>query len=1045
MAGVIVARTTAGGAPDVPADPGTPVAVSPFDGIALYNSPSTTADQARNAEPDPWRKAMLGRIADQPAATWIGDWVSDPAGTIRSTITAAKAAGQVPLLVIYAIPLRDLGSYSAGGSANAAAYRTFIDACATGLGGDQVFVVLEPDALPQLDGLAADKQTERLDLLNYATTKLGALAQAVTYLDVGNSTWKPAATMASRLTSAGVARIRGFATNVANFNPTDAEVTYGKAISAAVGDKPFVIDTSRNGLGKPPATGTDADVINPAGRALGVPPLSPEPDPLVDALLWVKIVGESDGNRAGAPPAGTFYPDYAVGLAERAQWANNTPLGTLEDDFADFDAAVWRTGNTNVTVTASGQLQIVAAPSYPAYPLIAVRDATSSWSAVSVVGVPTDPATTTTQAIYQLELDANNAVQVVWNNGSLVFRERVNGATAPGDVTVPYDPVAHKWWRLGASNGQTVWATSPDGVTWTVRRNKASAFSMRAVRPVLIAGNYGGATTTAAALFEGVASSSTIAPPPYYTTSTPWLPYDSPTDASWASLDDWDNPVAVHYMATQRRRINNRNPATDPASYEQAKWFPPGGTEGTTDHGPYGGLWRNGPASVPPDPANAVGASPPNGGTTTMAFELNDKVWELRQAKAAGIRLLTVDLLNASTFKYAQLLAQAASIVGGIKLAAMADCQTSITRNGPTNLADYCAQLAKGPYGKVWLRHTDGRFLLTTFGAELALNSTKAAFTDQQIIDYWRNWSSDMTARGVPACLWATFVRAWEDPTEHTATAFNDPQLDGIVVGFGTWGTRNPVETVSTSNNNAGAPARSRNVYGQPFMYTMAAWDARPNQSKFYESGGFENLLAAFKVARDKVVDFLQLATWNDRTEGTELEPSIQQGWNLLDIVGYFVIWHRFGVQPPILRDALYLYHRPMQTPSVSPQPTYGVDAGTYTQRMVRSGSTPERNQIDVLIFARAAGQVSVIIAGVAQTLTYGTTTGTSVTVPAGVSRVQCALKSAAAGSITATLKRSGLQVSTVTSPFAVSFTSQEVQNLDPYVVGSLPHSRTTS
>jgi endoglucanase len=41
-------------------------------------------------------------------------------------------------------------------------------------------------------------------------------------------------------------------------------------------------------------------------------------DPLADAFLWIKAPGESDGTCNGGPSAGTWWPDYALGLAQRA-------------------------------------------------------------------------------------------------------------------------------------------------------------------------------------------------------------------------------------------------------------------------------------------------------------------------------------------------------------------------------------------------------------------------------------------------------------------------------------------------------------------------------------------------------------------------------------------------------------------------------------------------------------------------------------------------------------------------------------------------------
>ncbi len=43
-------------------------------------------------------------------------------------------------------------------------------------------------------------------------------------------------------------------------------------------------------------------------------------EPLADALTWIKAPGESDGTCGGGPPAGQFWVDYAIGLAQRAAY-----------------------------------------------------------------------------------------------------------------------------------------------------------------------------------------------------------------------------------------------------------------------------------------------------------------------------------------------------------------------------------------------------------------------------------------------------------------------------------------------------------------------------------------------------------------------------------------------------------------------------------------------------------------------------------------------------------------------------------------------------
>jgi endoglucanase len=230
-------------------------------------------------------------------------------------VTTVTSAGALPVLVAYNIPNRDCGQYSGGGAAGGAAYRDWIRRFANGIGSRRAVVILEPDALGHVDSCGTPaQQQERLDLLHDAVEVLKASPGTVVYIDAGNSRWLSVATAAARLNAAGIARADGFALNVSNFNPTVNEVSYGSAISARVGGRHFVVDTSRNGRG--PAS----QWCNPSGMALGALPSGDTGNALVDAWLWVKRPGESDGTCNGGPGAGTWWADYALGLAERANF-----------------------------------------------------------------------------------------------------------------------------------------------------------------------------------------------------------------------------------------------------------------------------------------------------------------------------------------------------------------------------------------------------------------------------------------------------------------------------------------------------------------------------------------------------------------------------------------------------------------------------------------------------------------------------------------------------------------------------------------------------
>ena len=289
---------------------------SPFAGRPLYREPWGPAHEQARA----WRgerpddAALIDRIAAQPTALWLGDWTRDVREAAGQRVDAARADGSMPVLVAYNIPDRDCGQHSSGGAGGPDAYRDWIDELAAGLGGGPAAVVLEPDALAALDCLPAARRDERAALVSYAATRLSRRPGVAVYIDAGNPGWTAPAEMARRLREAGVGRARGFALNVANFHTTARSRAYGRAISRRAGGAPFVIDTGRNGAGP----GLGGDWCNPSGRALGQAPTAQTADPAVDALLWIKRPGESDGTCNGGPPAGEWWPDGALSLARAA-------------------------------------------------------------------------------------------------------------------------------------------------------------------------------------------------------------------------------------------------------------------------------------------------------------------------------------------------------------------------------------------------------------------------------------------------------------------------------------------------------------------------------------------------------------------------------------------------------------------------------------------------------------------------------------------------------------------------------------------------------
>ncbi len=293
----------------------TAPSANPLADYALYVDPDTYAAE----EAALWTSVgytegarLMNSIASQPSSLWLGDWTWDAEREVDSMLNAA--AGKLVTLVVYNIPHRDCSAWSAGGAADATAYAAFVASVARGLAGRTAVVVLEPDALALTHCLIATEESERFAMMAAAVTTLTASGARV-YLDAGDSNWIPSATMAPRLVSANVAGAAGFALNVAHTEYTTNEIRYANELRAVLGTGAhYIIDTGRNGLGPSP----DDEWCNPLGRALGSNPTVSTTDPGLDALLWVKPPGESDGECNGGPEAGGWWADYARDLAATA-------------------------------------------------------------------------------------------------------------------------------------------------------------------------------------------------------------------------------------------------------------------------------------------------------------------------------------------------------------------------------------------------------------------------------------------------------------------------------------------------------------------------------------------------------------------------------------------------------------------------------------------------------------------------------------------------------------------------------------------------------
>ncbi|WP_309113141.1 glycoside hydrolase family 6 protein [Saccharothrix sp.] len=376
VAGAFAATASAGtGAGDATASAGTGTsagagAMGPPHlpkGTAFYVDPNGGAarqaavwrQEGRTADAD-----LMDAMASHAQAIWFttagADQVRDG---VRRVVQAAKAQDRVPVLVAYFVPYRDCSQWSAGGARSEQEYKEWIDAFAQGIGDEKAVVVVEPDGLALLTSepwctIGPDEELvpQRYREINHAVDALKRGKHTRVYLDAGHSAWqalndydagygepRQQSGIVNRLLKGGVTRADGFALNTSNYRTTEDLVRYGTRVSKCIhlrtargatscpsdaeldalpvhkpGMTHFVLDTSRNGRGHYTPGPGETDWCNPPGRGLGARPTADTGIPLVDAFLWIKRPGESDGECQGGPAAGRWWPEQALELAKLA-------------------------------------------------------------------------------------------------------------------------------------------------------------------------------------------------------------------------------------------------------------------------------------------------------------------------------------------------------------------------------------------------------------------------------------------------------------------------------------------------------------------------------------------------------------------------------------------------------------------------------------------------------------------------------------------------------------------------------------------------------
>jgi len=308
---------------------------------------------------------------------------------------------------------------------------------------------------------------------------------------------------------------------------------------------------------------------------------------------------------------------------------------------------------------------------------------------------------------------------------------------------------------------------------------------------------------------------------------------------------------------------------------------------------------------------------------------------EVRMAMARGITGFTFDVLSANGDARLQMLLDAAqSVDPRFKILVMPDI--AALKSNAEAVVSSIATAARSPAA---YRLEDGRVVVSAFNA--SANST----------DWWAGVIAQLKARGIAIAFVPTFL-GWKGK----AAAFAP-----LSYGLSDWGTA----TAAASDAVKGDAEAAHSQYGKIFMMPVDPQQYRPKDSIYWEAGNSAAFRNAWRSSIEGGADWVQLVTWSDFSESSEIEPYTDAtlrtdiGTGFYDLNAYFATWFLTGKQPPITHDVLYYFYRREPTDAAAP-------SQSVPNKIVNS--SPEDN-IELLAFLTSPGELKISINGHASTL----------------------------------------------------------------------------
>lgn len=251
--------------------------------------------------------------------------------------------------------------------------------------------------------------------------------------------------------------------------------------------------------------------------------------------------------------------------------------------------------------------------------------------------------------------------------------------------------------------------------------------------------------------------------------------------------------------------------------------------------------------------------------------------------------------------------------------------------------------------------------------------------------EFWRKVAEQMRRRGRPIAL----MPCYYDPAPTSME-----KLRELSWGVTFWGTRGP----AAGANASGVIDLATKLGFSRWMFPVSPQDTRPKDLAGFESGNSEGYRNQWDVAIARNAKMVQIITWNDYSETSEISPSSFSRFVFYDLTAYYTAWLKTGRAPTVTRDAFYFVQRGQ---------IFRPETPVQGARWGRWGDTPWSNNVEVVALLTKPGDLVLKSGGKIVRKSVG-------------SGLQTISISAQPGSAAVSLRRNGRIVAHFSSPISI-------------------------